>query len=52
MWVVIKNKFKRTEPLVVGGKSRGYRELSIDRVVDSLDEVKKGELFFKCNIKN
>ena len=52
MWVVIKEKFRRTGPTVLGGRAQGVSELSIDRVVDTLDEVEKGEIFFKCNVKN
>ena len=52
MWVVIKEKFIRTGPLVAGGRSQGKKEWVIDRVVESLtDDVKSGEVFFKCNTK-
>lgn len=52
MWVVIKKKFRRTGPVVYGGSIPEYYEMSIDRTVETLDEVKKGEIFFKCNVKN
>ena len=51
MWVVIKEKFIRTGPLVAGGRNVGRTETVIDRVVDSLDDVESGEMFFKCHTK-
>lgn len=51
MWVVIKSRFDKRAPLTARGNI-GKTELGISRVVDSLDKVEKGEVFFKCNIKN
>ncbi len=51
MWVVIKEKFKSSGPLVMGGRRAGRLSTIIDRVVDSLEEVESGEIFFKCNVK-
>lgn len=51
MWLVIKEKFTQTGPIVLGQRIEGYYTLGIDRKVDSLDEVESGEMFVKCNIK-
>ena len=51
MWIVIKQEFKITGPPVFGSKNSGRLVIVIDRLVDSLDDVEKGEAFFKCNIK-
>lgn len=51
MWIVIKEKFVRTGPLVLGGRNSGTTQLVFDRKVDSLDDVESGEIFIKCNTK-
>lgn len=44
MYIVVKEVYI---PSDFGGR----RETRIDRIVNSLEEVKSGEIFFKCNIK-
>lgn len=51
MWLVIKERFVQTAPIVSGHRIEGYYTLGIDRKVDSLDEVESGEMFVKFNIK-
>jgi len=51
MWIVIKEVFVPTPPMIVGGKKHGVNKMVIDRVVETLDDVKSGETFFKCNVK-
>lgn len=46
MWLVIKNK-----ELVLDGIVAPKKWLTIDRKVESLDDVKSGEMFIKYNIK-
>lgn len=51
MYLIIKEKFRRTGPAVMGGRSRGINELSIDRTEKSLDAIESGEMFVKINVK-
>ena len=51
MWLVVKEKFVQTGPIVLGQPIDGHKELKIDRKVDSLEEVKSGEMFVKFNVK-
>lgn len=51
MYVVLKENFKRSGPVVYGGRNTGKRIIEIDRIVNTLDEVESGEVFIECNIK-
>jgi hypothetical protein len=50
-YAIIKKKFRKTGPTVFGGRTPGYYEAAIDRLVDSEDEIKKGEIYIELKTK-
>lgn len=51
MYAVLKEKFKQTGQVVLGQPIEGHLDIVVDRYVNSLEDVKKGEIYFKCKIK-
>lgn len=51
MYIVVKHEFVYLEEPVLGSTPVGETQIVIDRIVNSLEEVKSGEVFFKCNVK-
>lgn len=51
MFFVIKEKVLIKGQLVAGAVTPTIRKYEVDRWVETLDEVKSGEYFVKCNIK-
>ncbi len=49
MYVIIKKGWETKGTIVLGGRNISKNIIEIDKIVDSLDEVKKGEIFFKCS---
>lgn len=51
MYLVISKTWQRSGPLVMGGPNPGIWKLVIDRIEDSLDNIKQGEYYSEIKIK-